>query len=149
MLELIKVLICLLIIWRYSVSNVHTKEILKKAYSEGVKNYISYNNDFLILTKTKKTIEYIFNILSNIINSTIDKVISNKEKSKLLYELDSIPRISYNISLPIGNLTSQIFAVYYLNDLDHYLKEKLGCKYYIRYMDDFVILSNSKSYYKN
>ena len=103
----------------------------------------------MILTKTKKTIEYIFNILSNIINSTIDKVISNKEKSKLLYELDSIPRISYNISLPIGNLTSQIFAVYYLNDLDHYLKEKLGCKYYIRYMDDFVILSNSKSYYKN
>lgn len=52
------------------------------------KNYISYINDFLILTKTKKTVEYIFNILSNIINSTIDKVISNKEKSKLLYELD-------------------------------------------------------------
>ena len=131
------------------MNNVHTKEILKKAYSEGGKNYVSYNNNFLILTKTKKTVEYIFNILSNIINSTIDKVISNKEKSKLLYELDSIPRISYNISLPIGNLTSQIFAVYYLNDLDHYLKEKLGCKYYIRYMDDFVILSNSKSYYKN
>ena len=45
------------------MNNVHTKEILKKAYSEGGKNYVSYNNNFLILTKTKKTVEYIFNIV--------------------------------------------------------------------------------------
>ena len=57
-------------------------------------------------------------------------------------------KIKYNTSLPIGNLTSQIFAVFYLNELDHYLKEKLNCKYYIRYMDDIIILSNSKEYLK-
>ncbi len=42
--------------------------------------------------------------------------------------------------LPIGNYTSQYFANIYLNGLDHYLKEKLRVKYYVRYMDDFIAL---------
>ncbi|TSC63327.1 MAG: Uncharacterized protein G01um101493_449 [Microgenomates group bacterium Gr01-1014_93] len=46
--------------------------------------------------------------------------------------------------IPIGNLTSQIFANIYLNELDHFIKHKLGIKYYIRYADDFVILSDDK-----
>ena len=46
---------------------------------------------------------------------------------------------------PIGNLTSQLFANIYLNELDHLIKDKLGIKYYIRYMDDFVILSRDKN----
>ncbi len=48
--------------------------------------------------------------------------------------------------IPIGNLTSQFFANVYLNEFDHYLKETLGCKYYIRYVDDFVVLHNSKDF---
>ena len=35
-------------------------------------------------------------------------------------------------------------AIYFLNDLDHYIKETLGCKYYIRYMDDLIILDINK-----
>jgi hypothetical protein len=46
--------------------------------------------------------------------------------------------------LPIGNLTSQFFANLYLNGLDHFIKEALGCKAYLRYVDDMVLLSNSK-----
>jgi retron-type reverse transcriptase len=46
--------------------------------------------------------------------------------------------------LPIGNLTSQFFANVYLDSFDHYIKENLKCKFYIRYMDDFVIFDNSK-----
>jgi retron-type reverse transcriptase len=46
--------------------------------------------------------------------------------------------------LPIGNLTSQFFANVYLNELDHYVKETLGRKAYIRYVDDFVIFGNDK-----
>ncbi len=46
--------------------------------------------------------------------------------------------------LPIGNLTSQFFANYYLNPLDHFIKEQLRCRAYLRYVDDFVLLSNSK-----
>lgn len=49
-----------------------------------------------------------------------------------------------NIGLPIGNLTSQWFANIYLNEFDWFVKQKLRCKYYIRYMDDFVFFSDSK-----
>lgn len=44
-------------------------------------------------------------------------------------------------SLPLGNLTSQLFANVYLNELDRFVKRRLRAKYYIRYADDFVILS--------
>lgn len=47
--------------------------------------------------------------------------------------------------LPIGNLTSQWFANYYLNFLDHYVKERLGCKGYVRYVDDCVLFSDNKA----
>ena len=46
--------------------------------------------------------------------------------------------------MPLGNLTSQFFANVYLNELDYFVKYKLRAKYYIRYVDDFVILHNSK-----
>ena len=47
-------------------------------------------------------------------------------------------------AIPIGNLTSQFFANVYLNGFDHFVKENLRCKYYIRYVDDFVVFDNSK-----
>ncbi len=46
--------------------------------------------------------------------------------------------------MPIGNLTSQFFANVYLNELDYFVKHRLKAKYYIRYVDDFVILDASK-----
>ncbi len=46
--------------------------------------------------------------------------------------------------LPIGNLTSQFFANIYLNELDHFVKDKLGFERYIRYVDDFIILEEDK-----
>lgn len=46
--------------------------------------------------------------------------------------------------LPIGNYTSQMYANIYLNELDQYIKHNLKCKYYYRYMDDAVILINTK-----
>jgi len=46
--------------------------------------------------------------------------------------------------MPLGNLTSQFFANVYLNELDYFVKHKLKAKYYIRYVDDFIILNESK-----
>ncbi|MCP4628263.1 MAG: RNA-directed DNA polymerase [bacterium] len=46
--------------------------------------------------------------------------------------------------LPIGNLTSQFFANVYLNELDQFVKHRLKCGYYLRYCDDFVLLSDSR-----
>ncbi len=48
-------------------------------------------------------------------------------------------------SLPIGNLTSQFFANLYLNQLDHFIKEQLKVKAYLRYVDDLFLLANSKA----
>ncbi len=46
--------------------------------------------------------------------------------------------------LPIGNLTSQFWANVYLNDFDHYVKRQIKCQAYIRYVDDFLLFSDSK-----
>ena len=48
--------------------------------------------------------------------------------------------------MPLGNLTSQFFANIYLNELDKFVKHNLKAKYYIRYVDDFVILNSSKEH---
>lgn len=47
--------------------------------------------------------------------------------------------------LPLGNVTSQLFANIYLNELDQFVKHTLKAKYYIRYCDDFVILGESRA----
>lgn len=48
--------------------------------------------------------------------------------------------------IPIGNLTSQFFANIYLNGFDHFVKEKLGCRFYARYVDDIVVADSDKNY---
>jgi len=80
-----------------------------------------------------------------ILKAKIRKRIKCKDTLRLIdIILDSSPG-----GLPIGNLTSQLFANYYLSDLDHFIKEKLGEKKYIRYMDDFIIISHSLEKLKN
>lgn len=56
---------------------------------------------------------------------------------------------SSNIGIPIGNLTSQIFANIYLNELDQFVKHTLKERYYIRYCDDFAIGSPNKKHLEN
>jgi len=48
--------------------------------------------------------------------------------------------------IPIGNLTSQLFANLYLNELDHFIKETLRVRYYVRYMDDVVIFGTDHAW---
>ncbi|MFA6879885.1 MAG: reverse transcriptase domain-containing protein [Bacteroidales bacterium] len=76
-------------------------------------------------------------ILKNIIRKKI------KDK-KLLRLLDGI--IDSADGLPIGNYLSQYFANIYLSYFDHWIKEEYHVKYYFRYADDMVILSNDKKY---
>jgi retron-type reverse transcriptase len=49
------------------------------------------------------------------------------------------------VGMPIGNLTSQLFANIYLNELDQYCKHVLGIKMFVRYMDDVIIIAKSKA----
>ena len=52
---------------------------------------------------------------------------------------------SFSAGLPIGAYTSQLSANIYLNVLDHFVKECLQWKYYLRYMDDFILIGNDKA----
>lgn len=45
-------------------------------------------------------------------------------------------------------MTSQVLAIFYLNDMDHFIKEKLKIAYYVRYQDDFLLFHQSKEYLK-
>lgn len=56
---------------------------------------------------------------------------------------------SEEIGIPIGAVVSQLSANIYLNPFDHYVKEKLRCKYYARYMDDFVVIETDKRRLRN
>jgi RNA-directed DNA polymerase len=60
--------------------------------------------------------------------------------------LVSFYSLRHGIGLPLGNLTSQLFSNIYLHELDAFIKQELKIKYYIRYADDFVIMSGDKKY---
>ena len=64
----------------------------------------------------------------------------------LLWLIDLIIDGTENPGIPIGNQTSQWFAVMYLSGLDHFVKEKLGIRFYGRYMDDFYLIHEDKAY---
>ena len=68
----------------------------------------------------------------------IERIIKDKKCLHLLYEIID----SFDGGLPIGNLTSQFFANYYLSPLDHFVLEQLKVGGYVRYMDDIIVFSN-------
>lgn len=85
--------------------------------------------------------------------ASIDHARLKKKISRRIKDKDAL-NIVYKIidseeqGLGIGNMTSQVLAVFYLNDLDHYIKEDLKIKYYVRYQDDFLLFHESKEYLK-
>lgn len=77
----------------------------------------------------------------------IEKILDFSQNCDIGAKVASIhPSIHPERGIPIGNLTSQFFANIYLNGLDHFIKEKLSCRHYIRYMDDFVIFHDDKNF---
>ncbi|MFA5738901.1 MAG: RNA-directed DNA polymerase [Bacteroidales bacterium] len=84
--------------------------------------------------------KYYPNINKDILKSKFRRIIKDPET---LWLVDLIID-SHHEGLPIGNYTSQWFANFYLQNTDHYIKEKLGVKYYIRYMDDLVLFGGNK-----
>lgn len=89
--------------------------------------------------------------------SLIKQVIFHNPKTSVCikspaYKFDFLPKYKSlwhtqsDKGLPIGNLTSQFFSNVYLNVLDQYVKHHLKCKYYCRYVDDFVIMHKSPQY---
>lgn len=76
----------------------------------------------------------------NILINILEKKIEDRGVLDLLRNII----LSFDNGLPLGNLTSQLLVNIYMNEFDQYVKHNLKQKYYIRYADDFVFVSNSK-----
>lgn len=80
-----------------------------------------------------------------------DNAVKNDGQLSLFFPVNTeVPAVSVGMKrgLPIGNLTSQLFANIYLNELDHFVKEVLRERWYARYMDDFLIIHPDKEHLK-
>ena len=92
---------------------------------------------------------YFQEVNHEILLKIIKRKIKDKETIQLMQcILKKASTQQLNKGMPLGNLTSQFFANVYLNELDYFIKHKLKTKYYIRYVDDFIIFSKSKEQLK-
>jgi len=109
------------------------KVFIDEKYKEQDKN--------LVIELCRKVIFY---------DPTKECIIKGKQKNwhGLPYD-KSLFHTHKNCGLPIGNLTSQIFANFYMNSFDHFIKHDLGIRYYGRYVDDFVIVHPDKEHLKS
>lgn len=78
----------------------------------------------------------------NIIKAQLRKRITNEHYLNMLYDIiDSFPGEK---GIGLGSQVSQLLALMYLDEMDHIIKEKLHIKYYIRYMDDFILVDHNR-----
>jgi retron-type reverse transcriptase len=87
---------------------------------------------------------YFDSIDHGVLRERLSKIIKDKKTLALLDSIIDSYHTKEGKGVPIGNLTSQFFANLYLSPLDHYILENLKPAAYERYMDDFVLFSNSK-----
>lgn len=109
---------------------------------EKLKNFIEqkyFSADKSLILNLCKTIIYNDPIKNCVIKCNLSDWDDLPQNKSLFHSAD-------NCSLPIGNLTSQIFANFYLNAFDHFVKNKLAVRFYGRYVDDLVFVHSSKEY---
>ncbi len=92
--------------------------------------------------------KYFQNINHEILLSKLKKEKFDEEDLWILKLIIDSKNQETGVGLPIGNQSSQWFALYYLDEIDRLVKEKLRIKYYIRYMDDMILIHNDKEYLK-
>ena len=102
-----------------------------------------------ILVKDRRNTKYCLKLDIKKFYPSINKEILKRKfrgKIKDIKVLDLIDKIidSSESGVPIGNFTSQWFANFFLQDLDHFIKEELKVPYYIRYMDDMLLFHRNK-----
>lgn len=91
--------------------------------------------------------KFFANIDHEILLKILKRYVPDSDILRLLKNvIESFSSAGPGIGLPLGNLTSQLLVNIYMNKFDQFVKHKLKIKYYIRYCDDFVILSDNKEY---
>lgn len=102
---------------------------------------LSYKNYYILKCDISK---FFFNIDHNVLKQKLLKRIKDKDALKIVFDIID----SNTDGLYIGSMTSQTLATFYLNDLDHFIKENLKIQYYVRFQDDFLLFPPSKKYLK-
>jgi len=136
------------------IENIFVKSFTKNTYScikgRGIhKGLYDLKKDLKNVNETTCCLKLdIRKFYPSINNKILKKLLRKKFKDKdLLLLLDNI--IDSTIGLPMGNYLSQVLANFYLNYFDHWIKEEKNVRYYYRYCDDIVILSDSKEFLHN
>lgn len=80
------------------------------------------------------------------LKSILYKKVHDLKTQKLIETILVSFEKTHGCGLPLGNVTSQLFANVYMNELDQYVKHELKCKYYFRYADDFIVLHKSREF---
>ena len=102
---------------------------------------IKYKRYYILKADVSK---FFASIDHDILKEKLKRKINDAEALKIVFDIID----SEENGLGIGAMTSQVLAIFYLNDLDHYIKEVLKIKYYVRYQDDFLLFHHSKEYLK-
>lgn len=87
--------------------------------------------------------KYFDSIDHSLLKNKLERLFKDKKLLKVFNQIIDSYSTKEDKGLPIGNLTSQYFANHYLSSLDHYVKEDLHVKEYVRYMDDFLVFAKS------
>lgn len=110
-------------------------------------NKVGHNNTRTVWALKCDVRKFFASIDHAVLLEILSKYIIDPEVMDLLREIiESFSSVRDGVGLPLGNLTSQLFVNIYMNEFDQFVKHVLKEKYYIRYADDFVILSESKSW---
>ena len=92
--------------------------------------------------------KYFDTIDHNVLKQSLEHLFKDRFLLQLFGKIIDSYSVENGRGLPIGNLTSQYFANYYLSGLDHYAKEVLKIPVYIRYMDDILVFGNERDHLK-
>jgi retron-type reverse transcriptase len=107
---------------------------------------VSKNNTLTVWVLKCDIRKFFANIDHQILNEILTRHIGDQDVLLLLNQIiDSFNSGREGVGLPLGNLTSQLLVNIYMNKFDHFIKRELKVKFYIRYADDFVILSDNKN----
>lgn len=86
------------------------------------------------------------NINHEVLKDKLSAAIEDGRILDILYQIIDSFEVTPGKGIPLGNQTSQWFAIFYLDGFDRLIKEKMGIKYYSRYMDDSVLIHPDKEY---
>ncbi|MBR5106341.1 MAG: RNA-directed DNA polymerase [Alistipes sp.] len=89
--------------------------------------------------------KYFDSINHDVLKNKLARLFKDRELLQLFGSIIDSYEVLPNVGIPIGNLTSQYFANYYLSALDHYVKEVLRVPVYVRYMDDMLLFADDRS----